>query len=859
MNPEEFEKRVQLNFDPAGAAAKFTVVYDKFKMNATVQSEPLSIPETTAAMVLHIAPGALAQRGGRPTEKEVVQAVEIPGLNSLAIEKVEPSVVTGDDGEPQHVLTVQASMVVDEREMARMTGAWLLPARKDAAADEPAWSDPAEVDEDVLKRARKVALTVIPQESEASDTHLFRFKAEPGAYLFVRVGQGLKSVGGYRLGAKSEAVVQVKAFAPELAIMSKGSLLALNGDKKLPILVRDLPGVHVEIARVLPQQLHLLASQSDGSFSQPEFYRGLTPDHLTERFDMDLPFAHVRPGKTHYETVDFSRYLKNAAGERRGVFLLSVRGYEPAKGAAAADDSAWGAKDGGEGQEAAEGEGDDSSEQQAFDPSTIKDTRLVLVTDLGFLIKKAVDGSRDVFVQSISGGAPVADATVEVWGKNGLVLAAQKTDATGLAHLPDLKAYTREKLPVVMVVRKGDDLSFMPLDKSDRGLDLSRFDIGGAMGAGLPNQTRAYLFSDRGIYRPGDTMHFGVLVKSGDWEQSASGLPIEAELVDARGLTVKREKLVVGPGGMAEVSHTTFDSSPTGNYTLNVNLARDTGQATDAAAAPLQLGSVTVKVQEFMPDRMKVSAHLSAEVAEGWVSPKDLKARIDVQNLFGAPAQKRRVETVLTLSPAIPAFRSYPDYAFFDPQRAKERYSEPLENTETDAQGQAVVDLRLERYAAATYQLHLLAKAFEPEGGRSVAAEATTLVSDLPYLVGFKADGDLAYVARNTVRKAQLVAIDPAARKTAVKGLKLQHVERRVLSVLVKQQNGLFKYESRPKEVVMDEQPLAIPAEGFQLALDTGTPGNFGYVIRSADGLEMNRIDYSVAGTHATGRRFSRW
>ncbi|MDP2827401.1 MAG: alpha-2-macroglobulin [Sulfuricellaceae bacterium] len=858
VNPADFEKRVQLAYvaagsSLAGASSKFTLVFDKFKMNATLQSEPLAIPATNSAMVLKIAAGAMAQRGGRPTEKEITKAVEIPGLNSLAIEKIDTSVVTGDDGEPQHVLNIQSSMTVHEKEMARQLGVWLLPARKNADG-EPGWSDPVEVDETVLKKATKLALTAIPQERDASETHMFRFKADPGSHLFIRVNQGLKSLGGYQLGAKSEAIAQVKAFAPELAIMSKGSLLALNGDKKLPVLVRDLPGVHVEIARLLPHQLHLLASQSDGSFSQPEFYRGLTPEHLTERFEIDLPFTHIRPGKTHYESVDFSKYLSNGSGERRGAFLLSVRGYEPKQGAGSGDDSTWGANNqyGGEG-EYYEGEGEMSPEQRAFDPSSMKDTRLVLVTDLGFLIKKSVDGSRDVFVQSIASGLPVAEATVEIWGKNGLVLSAQKTDASGLARLPNLNGYTREKLPVMMVVKKGDDLSFMPLNRHDRGLDLSRFDIGGIVGAGLPNQTRAYIFSDRGIYRPGDTMNFGVVVKTGDWAQSASGLPVEAEVIDARGLSVKREKIVVGPGGMAEVSHASFDHSPTGNYTVNINLARD-----DTRSEPLQLGTTTVKVQEFMPDRMKISTKLSAEVVEGWVSPKNLKAKINVQNLFGAPAQNRRVETVLTLSPAWPNFRSYPDYAFFDPQRAKERFSEPLEKAETDAQGDASIDFRLERYAAATYQLHLLAKAFEPEGGRSVAAEATTLVSDLPYLVGFKSDGDLGYVSRNTARKIALIAIDPSARKTAVKNLKLQRVERKVLSVLVKQRSGLYKYESRAREVVLGEQTLTISETGFQLALDTATPGNFGYVIRNSDGLEMNRIEYSVAGVGNVSRSLDR-
>ena len=38
--------------------------------------------------------------------------------------------------------------------------------------------------------------------------------------------------------------------------------------------------------------------------------------------------------------------------------------------------------------------------------------------------------TRDVFVQSIANGQPVAGALVEVWGRNGMIIASQATDAT---------------------------------------------------------------------------------------------------------------------------------------------------------------------------------------------------------------------------------------------------------------------------------------------------------------------------------------------------------------------------------------------------------------------------------------------
>ncbi|MFP5419494.1 MAG: alpha-2-macroglobulin family protein [Gammaproteobacteria bacterium] len=859
VQPAEFEKRLALSYrneatarvDVTSSNVKFTVTYDPLKLNASVQSEALAIPANTATMALRLAPGTRSQRGGTPHETEIVQAVQVPGLYSLAIESVDTAVVTGDDGEPEHVLHLNTSLAVHEKEMARMLRVWVLPARA-SDPENTGWDDPAEVTENVLKRATPIALTTISQEREAGETHSLRFKADPGAYLFVRAYRGMKGVGGYQLGATRDAVLQVKAFAPELAIMSKGSLLALDGDKRLPILVRDLPGIHVEIARLLPSQLHLLATQSAGSFSKPEFNYNFSPDQMAERFEKSIPLK-LRPGKTHYESIDFSDYLKNGAGERRGVFMLSVRGYDPAKGPPDGAESDWVRSEYGD-----EGEYDEAAAED-FDPAGMKDARLVVVTDLGFLIKQSVDGARDVFVQSIQSGEPVAGATVEVWGKNGLILTSQATDSSGRAHLPNLNAYKREKQAALMVVKKADDLAFMPLLNTDRGLDLSRFDVGGTVNSGLPNQMRAYLFSDRGMYRPGDTFHIGAIVKSGDWAQSATGLPVEAEIIDARGLLVKRETLTVGRAGMAEITYTSSDSSPTGNYTVNLNLARETGRnEANTETAPLRLGTVTVKVQEFLPDRMKVKAGLSVPASAGWVHPDGLKARVNVQNLFGTPAPKRRVESTLTLTPAYPAFPRYPDYAFFDPQRAKDRYSEPLTTAETDDKGNVELDLGLQRYATATYQLNLLVKAFEPEGGRSVAAETASLVSALPFMIGYKADGDLGYVSRGAVRKVSLIAIDPDARKIAIKNLKLQRVEQRVLSVLIKQSNGLYKYESRSREVLLKEQAFSLPDSGADLALDTGTPGNFAYIVRDANGLEMNRFAYSVAGAGNVSRSLDR-
>jgi uncharacterized protein YfaS (alpha-2-macroglobulin family) len=229
-----------------------------------------------------------------------------------------------------------------------------------------------------------------------------------------------------------------------------------------------------------------------------------------------------------------------------------------------------------------------------------------------------------------------------------------------------------------------------------------------------------------------------------------------------------------------------------------------------------------------------------------------------LQNLFGTPAQERRIEGTLILSPTVPSFRSYPDFRFTDPLRTKDGYSTPLGEGKTDAKGEAEFPLGLEKYGSATFQLNFLARGFEAEGGRSVAGAVRTLVSSLDYLVGIKTDGDLDYIKRGAARKIKVIAIDPSARKIAQSELKAQLIEHKYVSVLTKQDSGVYKYESRAKDVPVSEQPVAIPAEGLEYQLPTDAPGNFALVLRNAKGEELNRIDYAVSGEANLARSLER-
>ena len=857
VDPVSLQSSVRLDHrvlvaDGKPVARDFSISYDRDRRSAFVHSERLDLSDDAALIRVRLAAGVRAAAGGRPTETSLEAQVEIPGRFGLQVAAIEPVLVDNDRFETEQVLRVGLSLSVGEAEMVSAVRAWLLPIHDPELAEHQRrsatrWSV-GQVTDRAIAAGQPLDLELLAGEQVHASEHAFRFRADPGRYLLIRVERGLTSFGGYVLGKTDLRVLRVPNFPSVLRFMADGALLSLSGDRRIGIVARDVPGARLEVARVLPDQLHHLVASNYGSFERPSLY-GSSSDQSSERFERIIDLAGMAAGEVREQGVDLSDYL--GPGGRRGVFLLNLHPHDPAQAAQQASEAA---------RRAVHAQGLVAPDEVAglgegwhdgYIPAG-SDSRLVVVTDLGVALKRAFDGSLDVFVQSIASGQPVAGATVEVIGRNGQRLVSAGSDSDGRARFASLQGFTREKRPLLLQVRRGEDLSFLPLDGDDRQLDYSRFDIGGIRNARVAGQLSAHLFSDRGIYRPGERFNIGILVRADDWGRSLAGLPLQVDIVDARGMRVQRTPIRLPESGFEEVAFQTLETSPTGEWTVNLVLVRDDNRQ-------FQLGSTTVRVREFLPDRMKASVRFSRPASEGWLHPDGLAATVSLRNLFGTPAQDRRVEATLTLTPTLPAFPSHPGYRFHVPGKLDEEgYSEPFGDLRTNADGEVEFPLGLEKFAGASYRVHLFARGFEAAGGRGVAAEAATLVSTADYLVGIKADGGLDHIPGAAKRSVRLLAIDPQAHPRAVENLRAVRVERRYVSVLTRQDSGAFKYESRLRESVLDEAPLSLPSEGLDWPLATARPGRFALLVRDARGRELNRVEYDVAGDANLSRSLER-
>jgi uncharacterized protein YfaS (alpha-2-macroglobulin family) len=845
------ENNVPVFGSPPSGHATCTFTYDKLDRVIYIRSDNVSIPNETAHAILHVPTDVRPRLGNAHIESETVYAgVPIPSSFDLFhIDSAEATIVTNSDGEPEQALVLTTTVGVKPELLAKSLRAWILPKPKKHEESDgekrTVWDGPAEITPDVLSRATPVALTLVPSEQDYATLHSFKLKVPEHAWIYLEIAPGLQAVGGFTLADKFATVQKMPPYPRAVQIMGDGAILALSGERKLSILSRGVEQLEFRLARVTPSSINHLVSQSEGNFQSPVFSNdNFDETNITEQVIRRQQLASTDTSKNDYSALDFSEFVDGSDANRGklGLFILRVLARKPGENGKLylPDGSTISPK-----MPTNIYDPDNAYRQDPAERSDLlADRRLILITDLGVIVKDNADSTHDVFVQSIKTGEPVGGAQVDILGKNGVAVVSVKTDDTGHASLPSVSDFTREKLPVAYVVRRDDDVSFMPFNRQDRVLDFSRFDTSGVTGL-APHDLTAFVFTNRGIYRPGDEAKLGLIVKQRDWRGHLEGVPLRLDVIDPRGATVQSRVVKLNAAGFLEAVFKSHETSPTGTYQVNCYLVK--GGDDDVL-----LGSASLRVAEFLPDRLKIKATLSATAAEGWVNGSGLQATVALENLYGAAAIGHRVTGKVTLDPSDFSFDKFPDYTFTDPylnpKVERKSHEEDLPDQTTNDSGETTFDLKMANLEPSAYRLSFYSEGFEKEGGRSVTAAAEVLVSPRAWLVGYKPDGDFSYVKLNSQRTVRFIAVDPQLKLTSAEHLQLKLSELRYLSVLVQKPNGNYAYESVLKEIPSGQQELAISDKGLDWPLITAQPGDFAARLYDDHGDLVADVRYSVVG-----------
>ena len=796
-----------------------TFSYDKYKRTAFINSSLITLPTIPRNATLVIEPGVDPAAGASTIDKQIQSTVLIPDVGSfLQMSKVDATIARDENDNPRQLIVVETSLGAPNDEISKHLHVYLLPQDMPASATQAAqsnyeWTQPGEVTDAILSQSTPLTATALPEEHPYPTLHSWQINAPVPRYLYIKIDAGVHGLGDFVLTRAYQKVLPVPEYPQEINFLYKGSLISLSDEKKLTVLIRGVPLVKFSIARVLPGEINHLISQTSGDFQNPTFLNdSFSSNDISQIFTEKRAFNIINPGDIQYTTLDLNQYLNNA--NQLGLFLISAQGWNKET---------------------------DTATETGME-------RLILITDMGLLVKNNADGTHDVFVQSISKGLPVASAKVSLLGRNGLPIVTGTTGSDGHVALPSTNDFTDDKQPTVYLAQNGTDTSFIPFNRDDRVLDYSRFDISGINDIQF-NQSllSAYLFSDRGIYRPGDNIHFGIIVKQEYGQAQPAGLPLEEEITNPGGDTVYDQKVNLPDSGLMTVDYQPDAAAQTGLYTANLYIVKDNQKDS-------LLGSTQVRVAEFLPDRLKMQTKWLSPNAnnDAWYSPNNLSATVNLWNLFGTPAANRRVSAKIIIALRALHFAQYPDDVFVDPllnpDHPLKTFSEDLTDATTNAQGVAQFNLDLQRYAQATYQLTFFAQGFEAQGGRAVSSQSTALITPLNYLVGYKPDGDLNYIKQNSAHSVNMIAINPALKQIAIDHLQAEIFTIEMVSTLIKNPDGTYAYQSIKTEKPLQQQPFAISANSSNFALPTQQIGDFDVVIRDQQAHPLTQFNYSVVG-----------
>ncbi|MEQ1694196.1 MAG: alpha-2-macroglobulin, partial [Hyphomicrobiaceae bacterium] len=293
------------------------------------------------------------------------------------------------------------------------------------------------------------------------------------------------------------------------------------------------------------------------------------------------------------------------------------------------------------------------------------------------------------------------------------------------------------------------------LDLAAAGFDLSDRGVKGRV---APGALDAYLFSERGVYRPGEEVHLTGLVR--DKSNVAAGLPVTMIITRPDGVEHKRQTLVDGGLGGRSMSLELGRGVMTGTWRAKLH-------ADPKAEA---IAQVSFLVEDFVPERIDMT--LTPDVAKLTIEERaTIKAA--GKYLYGPPAQNLALEGDIVVKVA----KEQPGYAGYKFGLADEKIEPvraPLEGLgSTDEAGKAELAIALPAIPKTSRPLEaeVLVRLREP-GGRTIERNVTLPVDTKQARVGIKPLFGSQGVTEGDAAAFEVIVLDATGKRADAKGLR---------------------------------------------------------------------------------------
>jgi uncharacterized protein YfaS (alpha-2-macroglobulin family) len=340
-------------------------------------------------------------------------------------------------------------------------------------------------------------------------------------------------------------------------------------------------------------------------------------------------------------------------------------------------------------------------------------SRNIWVSNLGLIAKKGQNDIWDFTVSDLVSTEAVSSARVELFNFQGRLLSSGQTDAEGFLNL------TCQEPAFIAVASYEKSKTYLKLMLGE-ALAMNNFDVGGES---IQNGLKGFLYTERGVRRPGDSIHLGFILQ--DKEKSLPlGHPIEFTLIDPQNRLVDRQVSNIEGQNLFTFQSKTRPSAVTGKYTATIRVGD-------------RSFSKSILVETIKPNRLKID--LSFTNKPQFLDEGNLGVESQISWLTGIAAKESKLTLDAKFNSISAPFPQYRGFIFSDRIRKFHSENKRIYEGDMDADGKGSLQLELGDFknAPSLISIQVEAKAFEGGGDYSTEFFQQS-ISPFPVLLGVK-------------------------------------------------------------------------------------------------------------------------
>ena len=577
------------------------------------------------------------------------------------------------------------------------------------------FSDPIAIGQDLTGLITMSNQSDIAYTINGSEVKVFTNGKLDGNYT-VNINAGIKNNRADILNKGFTANINFENKMPAVKIHGKGNILPNSGRLVLPFDAINLNAVDISIIKILEnnvpqflQENNLAGNDQLRRVAKPIVQKTLRLDddktldlHKHQRFSLDIDkylkteqgaiyriTIGFRPGYSLYQSIDTTKKEDGDTNEEEADY----ESYS--KSSLDDNDKFWERYDTYYPYGYSWERRDDPNSKSYYNKDRWA-SRNILASNIGLTAKRGNDKTLMVAVSNILTTEPMKDVDLEIMDYQQTIISTAKSASDGFVNI-DLK-----RKPYLLVAKKGKERGYLKLDDGS-SLAMSRFDVSGEE---VKNGIKGFLFGERGVWRPGDTMYLNCIIEDKE-KKLPKDHPVEFSLYTPQGQLYKHTVQSNATGGFYLFKTNTDATAPTGNWLAKVKVGGASFEK-------------RIKVETVMPNRLKINVDFGKDAVLGVGSTAT--GNINAKWLFGAVGKNLKAKIDASINATKTNFPKFSGYDFDNPTSNYATQSKTIFDGTLDAAGNATLKPGFEigETAPGMLSANMVIKVFEPGGSFSI-------------------------------------------------------------------------------------------------------------------------------------------